>query len=710
MPLEESQFYEFEDFRLDRSQKILLRHGDPVSLTPKVFDTLEILVQNSSRLLKKDELLKMLWPDRFVEESNLTSNIKMLRKALGDDAARPRFIETVQRRGYRFIADVRPINGFHVPDRNHIPISSPLIGQRRYILITVGVLVIISLIGIAFVRFGERDRPGNRQPRFARLTSTGKVTNVAVIPNGQAVVFSQKESNGEALWLRQIDSGVQTEIMPPQDAEFTSLTVSPDGKFVYYSVFSKNSAVSGLSRIPVTGGTPEVIGDMDPGGSVSFSPDGSKFAFTESFSSTKQTVLKVANADGTDQRVVVRTIGEGRVLPIFRTSSVAWSPDGERLACVIKESDENGTMHKIMLVDPETGGEESLLPGTSSEIEYIAWKDTEHLAFIQSDPGSTVKPILQVSRKTGQVRQLTNDLNGYRWLSSAGGQLFTLQETVYSSLHVVGFGDDGSTSPSKQIFGEWGLIESVGWSKEEKIYFNSSGGGRNEIWQIRADGIAPQPVTSGSNLVYTFAVSPIDGSFVFSSLKHGRISLSAADPDGQNIRLLTEGRNDLLPVFSPNGENVIFQSGVSPVALWSISPHGGQTAKQLTGYFASHPAVSPDGKQIAFHFMDYGTKERQWKLGLIDLETGKLLDKFEFPTPVTHRKMAWHPGAGFLTMVIDRGEDSSVGFWSLKDGKVITIDSDGAGRIGAFAWSHDGSRLTYSRVFLKSDLVSLNSY
>ena len=104
-----TQFYEFASFRLDVSQKVLLRDSKPVPLTPKVFDTLEILLENAGKLLEKDELMRKIWQDRYVEESNLTSNIKMLRKALGDDAAHPQFIETVPRRGYRFIAEVKPL-------------------------------------------------------------------------------------------------------------------------------------------------------------------------------------------------------------------------------------------------------------------------------------------------------------------------------------------------------------------------------------------------------------------------------------------------------------------------------------------------------------------------------------------------------------------------------------------------------------------------
>src|SRR5437867_475312 len=98
--------YRFGDYTLDANQKVLLRQGKPLPLTPKLFDTLLILVENSGRIVQKDELMSRLWPDTFVEEANLTSNILQLRKCLGDSARKPIYIETVARRGYRFIAPV----------------------------------------------------------------------------------------------------------------------------------------------------------------------------------------------------------------------------------------------------------------------------------------------------------------------------------------------------------------------------------------------------------------------------------------------------------------------------------------------------------------------------------------------------------------------------------------------------------------------------
>src|SRR5262252_8901047 len=98
----ERRLYEFGDFRLDVAERLLLRGGEPVPLTPKAFETLVVLVRNSGHVLAKQELLSLVWPDTFVEETTLSSNIYVLRKALGEAPDGRPYIETVPKLGYRF--------------------------------------------------------------------------------------------------------------------------------------------------------------------------------------------------------------------------------------------------------------------------------------------------------------------------------------------------------------------------------------------------------------------------------------------------------------------------------------------------------------------------------------------------------------------------------------------------------------------------------
>ncbi len=101
--------YEFGPFHLNPGERLLLRKNQVVPLTPKAFDTLLVLVENHGHVLEKDDLMKTLWPDSFVEESSLSQNISLLRKALGEGNSERQYIETIPRRGYRFVADVREV-------------------------------------------------------------------------------------------------------------------------------------------------------------------------------------------------------------------------------------------------------------------------------------------------------------------------------------------------------------------------------------------------------------------------------------------------------------------------------------------------------------------------------------------------------------------------------------------------------------------------
>src|SRR3984893_6200808 len=104
------KFYEFGAFRLNATERLLQRDREIVPLTPKVFDTLLVMVENSGRVLEKNDLMQTLWPDSFVEESSLAQNVSLLRRALGETSDGRQYIETLPKRGYRFVVDVREVD------------------------------------------------------------------------------------------------------------------------------------------------------------------------------------------------------------------------------------------------------------------------------------------------------------------------------------------------------------------------------------------------------------------------------------------------------------------------------------------------------------------------------------------------------------------------------------------------------------------------
>ena len=169
MTTELKQSYEFGPFRLDPENRILLRDGQPVSLTPKVFDTLVLLVERSGRLVSKDELMTAIWPDSFVEESNLTQTVFMIRKALGETGSDQRYITTVPGRGYRFAADVKQVPGngdaaagtssSALPSDAHSVVKKS-VPRRRQVVVRVAI-VLIAALGTYFEWFRSRAlRPG----------------------------------------------------------------------------------------------------------------------------------------------------------------------------------------------------------------------------------------------------------------------------------------------------------------------------------------------------------------------------------------------------------------------------------------------------------------------------------------------------------------------------------------------------------------------
>lgn len=168
---DENHFYQFKSFRLDVAERQLLNNGVFVPLMPKVFDVLVVLVERSGHLVEKDELLRTVWADSFVEEANIARIIHELRKVLGEDKSDDKFIETVAKKGYRFVAETKRYsenenqpsptageklaeNEFSLTTDKFVipPLSKPK-HRTRIILFTVGLLSVILLISLlAFYR------------------------------------------------------------------------------------------------------------------------------------------------------------------------------------------------------------------------------------------------------------------------------------------------------------------------------------------------------------------------------------------------------------------------------------------------------------------------------------------------------------------------------------------------------------------------------
>ncbi len=190
---EESLLFEFGNFRFDPANHLLLKNKSPVSLTPKAFDILLVLIQNGSRLTSKEELMRRVWPDSFVEEANLTVNISALRRTLGELPDGSSYIETIPRKGYRFVAPIKTraadnsadshdsgateqselLNESSAAKSNEAdvatnPASNALGSPAMFVRILLGVSMLL-ILGIGYLTFHRTAAPDRARPQVHRL-------------------------------------------------------------------------------------------------------------------------------------------------------------------------------------------------------------------------------------------------------------------------------------------------------------------------------------------------------------------------------------------------------------------------------------------------------------------------------------------------------------------------------------------------------------
>lgn len=217
--------YEFGPFRLDPAERLLMREGHPVPLTPKAFDLLVYLVERAGRLVEKQALMAALWPDAVVEEANLAYNVSAVRKALGDGQEGEQFIQTVPTRGYRFVAPVREVSA--------APAAAPPRKPRGLAAPVAAALAVGALIGgfIAW-RVSQSRLPVRPVVRFeipAAITIR-QVGAPALSPDGARLAYIARGPEGRQLFVRALDS--VNAVALPRTAGARQPFFSPDGRAI----------------------------------------------------------------------------------------------------------------------------------------------------------------------------------------------------------------------------------------------------------------------------------------------------------------------------------------------------------------------------------------------------------------------------------------------------------------------------------------------
>ncbi len=709
MSPESKQFYEFADFRLDVAEKILRRGDNSIPLTPKVFETLQVLVENAGHLLEKDELMQKLWEDRFVEESNLTFNIKMLRKALGDDAMHPQFIETVSKRGYRFIAEVEEIserfesqNGTAKTSfqKNGFAANASPKSKNIFIPITAFAILLVGAIAIGswYERNGnlESDAPVLSAP-FAseKLSTNGKVIHAVVSPDGKNVVYTNGIEGKQSVWLRQLESSNNVEIIPPSDDFYDGLALSPDGNFLY---FARRPRPTGeprsIYRVSIFGGVPaKIISETE--GWISISPDGGKISFVRCpYRDDEYCSLWIADSlDGKNERKLV-----SRPRP-FRIGDNKISDDGKTIAFAVGQSQNQANEFGLSEIDIESGAERELMTQKFFNIRSLAWlPDKSSLLITASKIPNKHYRIWQVSTATGNVQPLTKDSESYSDLSldKEANVLISTQVKQDFRLFVL----NGQNLSNPRILAD---ASKVTFAPNGKIIYSSNMSGNDEIWSIQPDGSGQRQLTNNAADDSMTAVSPAGNLIFFASNRTGEAQVWRMNADGSNQTQITDKEGGYPLFVSLEGGWLYYHHGLDKT-LWRVSTAGGEEQLVLDKR-THHFAFSPDGLQVAF-LENQGEDKIIEVISLFDRQIVKTF-KIADPKPA-QSEIAWMPdGKGIVYISVEADENYVLRLQPSDGGTPQKIADLGNERINSFAIAPDGKSFAIAQGGWRHDAVLL---
>ncbi|HEX6127094.1 MAG TPA: winged helix-turn-helix domain-containing protein [Pyrinomonadaceae bacterium] len=625
---ENTSVYRFDDFVVDARTRVLLRDGQPVPLTPRVFDTLLALVVRPGETITKDELMNSIWADSFVEEANLTQNVAVLRKALGEDSRRPRYIVTIPGKGYRFTPEVvedsletenvaAEGNGSGTTDAI-VPEHSagaPRTKVRRKVWMVLATAVLLIALSAAAIFSGVLFLGGASAPSVARarqITSfAGLDLYPAFSPAGHAVAFTSNKSGSFEIYTKQLVQGAQEIQLTSGGMNNFQPAYSPDSsRLAFYS-----ASRGGIWVIPASGGVPKRLTDF--GSNPTWSPDGSAIAFQSDplndFSASVRnamppSTLWVVAADGTSTPQQITQVGN----PPGGHGAPDWSPDGKRIVFDSNDWSASGLWSVAadgsdlrMVFDKEAyeGGRQSV---TASDAIFAP--DGKAIFFV-GDVGQSIQfvPIDSDGRAVGSPSKVF-DASATRArhisLSPDGKQLIYSAINTTSNLFLSDVGDARQMSEPKQVtMNADSRVVSPSFSPDGGtiVYQEYNAGSAPNIRLMDADGrnqrqigtvlgFNPWWFPSGDRI--GFSTGGIWGSeywFVAADGSVERKLFSFDETDVYNGRL------------SADGKSVLFNSKRSgTINIWQVSIEGGEP-KQLTfdPEMAGFPAMSRDGKWIA---------------------------------------------------------------------------------------------------------------
>jgi serine/threonine protein kinase/Tol biopolymer transport system component len=499
----------------------------------------------------------------------------------------------------------------------------PVAAKRSWMPAAAGAVAVATAVGIFLYRSSGSTAgggPATVVEPFAsvslnRLTTTGTAGLAALSGDGRYAAYVVTENRQQSLWLRQVTTSSNVQIVPPADTRYAGVAFSPDGDHVYYVAYPADANVASMFQVPVLGGgSRKIVEDIDT--APAFSPDASRFAFVRGLLDEGSAVM-VADASGANVRELTR-----RKDPIMFTqglASVAWSPDGKVLAAA--GLDRDVLKASLVLIDLDTGAERTLASHDWRAIACLAWlpDGTGVLVNGSESGGEGSTQVWLVSPSDGSVRRITNDLSTYRGLSlSADGTSFlTVRNETRTRLWAV---LDGDMNSAKEITAGAGTDDGVNgfsWTPDGRIVYTSTSSGNSDIWIMNADGSNRVQLTNDPGEDELPLVTPDGRSVVFVSTRDGGPTLWRVNIDGSAPLKLGAARVAYRPVVSFDGQWVYYSdsqrqnfripaAGGTPEPLLAELTAGG---RQLPPGF-HEPIPSPDGRALAGHYADPAGGER----------------------------------------------------------------------------------------------------
>ena len=547
--------------------------------------------------------------------------------------------------------------------------------------------------------------------KLQRLTTSGQASDAAISPDGKWVAHVKNDAGQQSLWLRQVATTSDTQIVPPSPQTYSGITFSKDGNYVYYLQGEFNNPVSRtLYQVPALGGAPRKVIETvhSP---VSLSPDGTRLAFMRGNTASGGTALVVTNADGADERqVAVRESPNN-----FSAGGPSWSPDGKLIASGVNR---DGAASTVIAVEVESGAER---PITSQKwcvgcVGQVAWlADGSGLLLLVFEPGPRSVQIWQISYPGDETRQVTNDLNNYSRLSltADSSAIVTVQTEGASTIWVAPQGD---ASRARQISsGRYDGQLGLSWMPGGRIAYTSRESGLTDIWSMGQDGKDQKQLTAHAATNQAPWATPDGRYIIFTSTRRGALSrglrnIWRMDTDGGNLKQLTEGPGDIYAKSSPDGRWVVFESTRSGrLRAWKVSIDGGEPV-WLTDKTTLNPTVSPDGGLVACFYRE-DQPNAPVKVAIIPFAGGDPVKVFDIQGSVNIAAgLRWTLDGRTLTYIDTINGVSNIWSLPLDGGPPKQLTDFKADQIFWFDFSLDGKQLAVSRGTQTSDVILIRYF